>query len=156
MSILSAVLFIHVLSAMSLFAAFALEAAVLLRIRSSLKRRAGSGGRSLLSPATRNRDASISWHAGQRVISGVPVRWRDDLDSGVAGRNAARHAGGRQERALVLSYGFRLGLVVGIVFLMTAKPGLELSVAVLAGAALVGVMVVTGLTQKSGHRARNI
>lgn len=61
-----------------------------------------------------------------------------------------------QDKSLVLSYGFRVGLAVGVVFLMTAKPGLGLSAAALTGTALTGVILVAGLSHTSEHSARNI
>jgi hypothetical protein len=186
MNILSAVLFIHVLSAMSLFAAFALEAAVLLRIRSFLNVQQARTG--LLS-FHRLRGIAIPAFIGV-LVSGLYLAYRCGggttwipasliamllvmlVGGTVTGIKMARLKrlvsrtdeamaieailAQTQDRALVLSYGFRLGLAVGIVFLMTAKPGLGLSVAVLASAALAGVMVVAGLTQMLEHPARNI
>jgi hypothetical protein len=186
MSNLSAVLFIHVLSAMALFAALALEAAVLLRIRSSLNVEQARGGvlsfsrlRGIAMPAFLGVLVSgiylaylygggTTWIPASLMamllvmlvggtVTGIKMARLKRLVSSTEEAGAIDVILARtQDRALILSYGFRLGLVVGIVFLMTAKPGLELSVAVLAGAALVGVMVVAGLTKKSGRRARNI
>ena len=46
------------------------------------------------------------------------------------------------DTALILSYGFRLGLAVGIVFLMTTQPEWPLSLAALVTASIVGVVLV--------------
>ena len=45
--------------------------------------------------------------------------------------------------ALILSYGFRVGLAVGIVFLMTTQPEWPLSLAALVIASTAGVVFVT-------------
>ncbi|HET6218549.1 MAG TPA: hypothetical protein VFE27_16115 [Acidobacteriaceae bacterium] len=186
MSILSAVLFIHVLSAMTLFAAFALEAVVLLRIRSSLNvehARVGVlsfhrlrgiampafvgvlgsglylaylyGGGTAWIPASLIAILLIMLVGG--TVTGIRMAPLKKLLS-TAGEAVAIKAilAKTQDRALVLSYGFRVGLAVGIVFLMTAKPGLRLSVGALAGAALAGVILVAGLSHRSEHGSRSV
>ena len=57
--------------------------------------------------------------------------------------------------ALVWSYGSRVGLAVGIVFLMTTRPQLLLSTAALAASALTGLMlaVVCFRSGKESHAA---
>lgn len=186
MSILSAVLFIHVLSAMALFAAFALEAAILLRIRSSLNAEQARAGalsfhrlRGIAMPAflgvlasglylAHLYGAGTAWIPASLIAvllimlvggtaTGIKMaRLKKRLSS--MGEPVAIEAllPQTQDKALVLSFGFRVGLAVGIVFLMTAKPGLGLSVAVLAGAALTGVILVAGLSHTSEHAAPNI
>lgn len=186
MSILSAVLFIHVLSAMSLFAAFGLEAAVLLRIRSSLNAEQARAGvlsfhrlRSIAMPAFLGVLGSglylaylygggTTWIPASLIamllvmlvggtVTGIKMARLKKLVS-TSGEAAAIEAilARTQDRSLVFSYGFRLGLAVGIVFLMTAKPELGLSVAALAGAALAGLILAAGLSHTSIHAARNI
>jgi len=54
------------------------------------------------------------------------------------------------DKTLVLSYGFRMGLAVGIVFLMTTQPELPLSLAALGTASLAGVVLVPGLVRDFG------
>jgi hypothetical protein len=186
MSILSAVLFIHVLSAMALFAAFALEAAVLLRIRSSLdveQARAGAlsfhrlrgiampaflgvlgsglylgylyGGGTTWIPASLIAILLIILVGG--IVTGMKMARLKKLVS-TTGKATAVEAilAKTQDKVLILSYGFRVGLAVGIVFLMTAKPGLELSVAALAGAALAGLILAVGFSRLSEHPTRNV
>jgi hypothetical protein len=59
------------------------------------------------------------------------------------------------DETLVLSYGFRLGLAVGIVFLMTVRPNLVLSVIALASATLVGVILAAGFSRMPDYATRN-
>ena len=186
MNILSAILFIHVLSAMSLFGVFALEAAVLLRIRSSLN-------------AEQARPAVLSFHRLRRIampaflgvlVSGLYLAYLYGggtawipasliamllimvVGAAVTGIRMARLKkllsstgetvtigailSSTQDKALVLSYGLRVGLAVGIVFLMTVRPGLLLSVAALAGTALTGVILVAGVSRTPEHAATNV
>ncbi len=58
------------------------------------------------------------------------------------------------DETLVLSYGFRLGLAVGIVFLMTVRPNLVLSVRALASATLVGVILAAGFSRIPDYATR--
>jgi hypothetical protein len=51
------------------------------------------------------------------------------------------------DKALVVSYGFRLGLAVGIVFLMTTQPQLAPSLVVLGIASVAGVVLFAGFTR---------
>lgn len=186
MNILSAILFIHVLSAMSLFAAFALEAAVLLRIRSSLNAEQARLGvlsfhrlRGIAMPAFLGVLASglylaylygggTGWIPASLIatllvmvvggtVTGIKMARLKKLLSST-GETVTIEAilASTQDKALVLSYGFRVGLAVGIVFLMTVRPGSLLSVAALAGTALTGVILVAGLSRTSEHAARNI
>jgi len=186
MNILSAVLFIHVLSAMSLFAALALEATILLRVRSSLNAEQARAGvlsfqrlRAIAMPAFLGVLGSglylaylygggTAWIPASLIamllimlvggtVTGIKMaRLKKLLRS--TGEEVPIEAilAQTHDRALVLSYGFRLGLAVGIVFLMTARPGLALSAIALAGAALVGVILAAGLSHTSEHAARNI
>ncbi len=183
MSIWSAVLFIHVLSAMSLFAALTLEAAVLLRIRSSLnapQARAGVLGfhrlRAIAMPAFLGVLGSglflgyrygrgSAWVPASLIamllimlvggtVTGIKMARLKKLVSTTGEAAAVQSLLLRtREGALVLSYGFRLGLAIGIVFLMTVQPGLALSAAALAGAAFVGLILAVGFTRMSAHAA---
>jgi hypothetical protein len=170
---LSAVLFVHVLSALALFVALALEGTVLIRVRSS---------RSI-------EQARVSVHAFQRlrviaipaflgVLAGglylasrygsgtiwIPLSLAGTLlmmlvGGFITGRRMARFqrllssiddsapldaiTSQVTDPALILSYGFRVGLAVGIVFLMTTQPEWPLSLAALVIASTAGVVFVT-------------
>jgi hypothetical protein len=50
-----------------------------------------------------------------------------------------------KSKALVVSYGFRAGLAVGIVFLMSTTPSLALSLLALGIGSLAGILVALGL-----------
>lgn len=171
-STLSAVLFVHVLSALALFAALALEATVLIRVRSS---RSIEQARTSVHAFQRLRVIAIPAFLGvlagglylaSRYGSGtiwIPLALAATLlmmlvGGLITGRRMARlqrllssiddtaplDAISSQiaDTALVLSYGFRLGLAVGIVFLMTAQPEWPLSLAALVTASIVGVVFV--------------
>ena len=170
MSLFSILLFLHVLSSMALFAAFALEGSVFLRIRSS---RSGDQLHASLVSFERLRwiaipPLSACWQAED---TSLPVRQRAQVGSTsliatllimivggiVTGTRMARlkkfvatsrdardfesASAGALSKVLVWSYGFCVGLTVGIVFLMTVHPHLPLSIAALAGAALTGMIV---------------
>jgi hypothetical protein len=186
MTILSAVLFIHVLSAMSLFVAFALEAAVLLRIRSSLNVEQARAGvlsfhrlRGIAMPAllgvlgsglylAYRYGGGTTWIPASLIamllvmlvggtVTGIKMarlkRLVSRTEEAVAIEDILAQT---QDRALVLSYGFRLGLAVGIVFLMTVRPDLALSVIALASATLVGVILAAGFHRNSQQTPRTI
>jgi hypothetical protein len=170
-SVLSAVLFVHVLSAIALFAALVLEATILVRVRS----------------ARSFEQARASVHAFQRLSRiGIPaflgvlgggLYLASRYGSGtiwsplslaatlliiiIGGLITGRRMGRLRklvfsvndavpfeqisaqltDKALVLSYGFRLGLAVGIVFLMTTQPDLGLSLAALGISPIVTVVL---------------
>jgi hypothetical protein len=169
-STLSAVLFVHVLSALALFVAFALEATVLVRIRSS---RSIGQARASVHAFQRLRVIAIPAFLGvlagglylaSRYGSGtiwIPLSLAATLliilvGGLITGRRMARlqrllasiddeaplDAISSQitDTALIVSYGFRLGLAVGIVFLMTTQPEWPLSLAALVTASIAGVV----------------
>jgi len=186
MNISSAGLFIHVLSAMSVFAALALEAAVLLRIRSSLN--AGQARASVLSfhrlraiamPSFLGALGSglylayrygggTAWIPASLIamllimlvggtVTGIKMARLKKLLS-TTGEAVADEAVliRTHDETLVLSYGFRLGLAVGIVFLMTVRPNLVLSVIALASATLVGMILAAAFSRMPDYATRNI
>jgi hypothetical protein len=169
---LSAVLFVHVLSALALFVALALEATVLVRVRSS---RNVAEARASVRAFQRLRVVAIPAFLG--VLSGglylasrygrgtiwIPLSLAATLllmlvGGLITGRRMARLqrllssiddaapldavASQIADTALIWSYGFRLGLAVGIVFLMTTQPEWPLSLAALATASAAGVVFV--------------
>jgi hypothetical protein len=171
-SILSAVLFVHVLSALALFAALALEAPVLIRVRSS---RSIEQARASVRAFQRLRVIGIPAFLG--VLAGglylasrygtepiwIPFSLAATLLMMLVGGLITGRRMARLERllsslddaasldavsaqitdtALMLSYGFRLGLAVGIVFLMTTQPEWPLSLAALGTASIAGVVFV--------------
>jgi hypothetical protein len=171
-SMLSAVLFVHVLSALALFVALALEATVLVRVRSS---RNVAEARASVRAFQRLRVVAISAFLG--VLSGglylasrygsgtiwIPLSLAATLLLMLVGGLITGRRMGRLHRllssiddaapldavspqiadtALIWSYGFRLGLAVGIVFLMTTQPEWPLSLAALATASAAGVVFV--------------
>ena len=178
MSLLSAVLFIHVLSAMSMFAAFALEAGMLLRIRSSVnveQARAGVlsfdqlrgiaipaflgvlgtggylayriGGGTAWIPASIVATLLIMAVGG--LLTGIRMARLKKLVSSTGTIDIEPILARTRDKALVPSLGFRLGLAVAIVFLMTAKPDFGTSVIALASGALGGVLLAAGFTRMS-------
>jgi hypothetical protein len=179
MSVLSVVLFIHVSSARLLFAALALEGTVLMRIRSSrsaeharsavltfqrlraiympaflgvlvgggyLASRYGSGTGWI--PVSLLATFAIMLVGG--IVTGRRISRLQKIAS-MVGSAVAFEAIAAQTRAqaLVLSYGFRAGLAVAIVFLMTTQPELLLSVIALAIGSLAGVILAAGLTART-------
>jgi hypothetical protein len=186
MSILSAVLFIHVFAAMSLSAALALEATVLLRIRSSLNTAQAQSGvrsfhrlRAIAMPSFLGALGSgfylayrygggTAWIPASLIamllimlvggtVTGIKMARLKKLLS-TTGEAVADEAVliRTHDETLVLSYGFRLGLAVGIVFLMTVRPNLVLSVIALASATLVGVILAAAFSRMPDYATRNI
>jgi hypothetical protein len=172
-SVLSAVLFVHVLSAIALFAALALEATILVRVRSS---RNIEQARASVHAFQRRREIAIPAFLGvlggglylaSRYGSGtiwIPLSLAATLLIMLIGGLITGRRMGRlrklvssvddavpfervsaqvTDKALVLSYGFRMGLAVGIVFLMTTQPELGLSLAALGIASVAGVVLAT-------------
>jgi hypothetical protein len=175
-SMLSAVLFVHVLSALALFVALALEATDLVRVRSS---RSIEQARASVRAFQRLRVIALPAFLGvlagglylaSRYGSGtiwIPLSLGATLlmmlvGGLVTGRRMARlqrslvsmddaapfDAISSQiaDTALVVSYGLRLGLAVGIVFLMTTQPEWPLSLAALVTTSVAGVVIV-GMTR---------
>jgi hypothetical protein len=182
-SVLSAVLFVHVLSALALFVALALEATVLVRVRSS---RNVAQARASVRAFQRLRVIAIPAFLG--VLSGglylasrygsgtiwIPLSLAATLLLMLVGGLITGRRMARLERllssiddaapldaissqiadtALIWSYGFRLGLTVGIVFLMTTQPEWPLSLVALATASAAGVVFVA---MARDFRARRI
>jgi hypothetical protein len=185
MSLFSIVLFIHVLSSMALFAAFALEAVAFKQIRSSRSAVQVYAGvltferlRGIAIPAflgvlvgggyvASGYGIGTAWILSSLVatllmmlvggvVTGIRMARLKTLLS-VAGDATAFESITAQthNNALVWSYGSRVGLAVGIVFLTTTRPQLPLSIATLAASALTGVMlaVVCFRSGKESHAA---
>lgn len=171
MRIFSTVLFIHVLSSMALFATFALEAAVFLRIRSARSADQVYAGvltferlRRIAIPAFLGLLVGGGYLAsrygiGQAwiltslaatllimlvggLVTGVGMaRLKKLVASSQGAQNFEIISSRVQSGALGWSYGFRVGAAVGIVFLMTNHPAVLVSITALAGAALTGVIL---------------
>jgi hypothetical protein len=168
MTLFSVVLFIHVLSALALFIAIAFEGAILARMRAahdiaelrlsvSASRRLGAlygpaflgillGG-VYLAAQLHIRAAWVPTALGATLLIGI-------VAGAVTGRRVSRlrkalgenHASVvslapvARSNALVIAYGFRAGLAVGIVFLMSATPGLVPSLLALAIGSIAGIV----------------
>lgn len=169
MTLFSFVLFIHVLSAMAVFVVFAFEGAVLMRLRSAetldqlrfpsaVFRRLGPvygisfagillGGIYLA--------ASLHLRAAWVPVALLATLVFLAVGGMVTGRRMSRIRRALREPApsfqdllavaksnsLVISYGFRAGMLVGIVFLMTAMPALLPSVVALILTTIAGVFL---------------
>jgi hypothetical protein len=171
MNAFSIVLFIHVLSAIALFVAMALEGVILFRFRSAtslqelrfftrLSRRLGIiygpafigilFGGIYLASQLRSHAAWIPLALGATLllalIGGVVTgrilsRLRKALSQeAVSFGSVSAQA---RSKSLVLSYGFRAGLALGIVFLMSATPGLIPSITALVLASGLGIAIAT-------------
>ena len=168
MNVFSIVLFIHVLSAIALFIGLALEGVLLFRLRSSISleqsrffvrvsRRLGViygpafagvlfGGIYLASQL----GSHAAWIplalaatilillVGGLVTGRTMSRLNNALSQDAASFESI--SAQARSRSLVLSYGFRAGLAVGIVFLMSATPSLIPSITALVVASLAGVL----------------
>jgi len=172
-TIFSLVLFIHVLSAMALFIAIALEGFLLVRLRSARDRgelqfpvRAFRQPGRIYAPAfvglliggiylasqLGNRAAWIPLALGAtlliavagglitgRKLSALRKMLTTETDSLELLLQSVK------SKALVVSYGFRAGLAVGIVFLMSTMPSLTLSLLALGIGSVAGILVALGL-----------
>jgi hypothetical protein len=168
-NVFSIVLFIHVLSAIALFIAIAIEGFLLLRLRSASDReqlqfpvrafgRLGRiygpaflgllGGGLYLAAKLGSRAAWIPVALGAtllmvivgglitgRRMSGLRKVLTTITDSSESLLSLAR------SNALVVSYGVRAGLAVGIVFLMSTMPSLLPSLVVLGAGSIAGLLV---------------
>jgi hypothetical protein len=171
MNVFSIVLFIHVLSAIALFIALALEGAILVRLRSAggleqsrffvrISRRLGiiygpafAGilfGGIYLALQLGSHAAWIPLALGATLlimlVGGlVTGRTMSRLNKALSEDAASFESISTQARSksLVLSHGFRAGLAVGIVFLMSATPSLIPSITALVVASLAGVLLAT-------------
>jgi hypothetical protein len=186
MTLFSVVLFIHVLSAMAVFVTFALEGVILVRLRSAetldqlrfpsvVFRRLGPvygiafagillGGIYLA--------ADLHLKAAWIPVALLATLLLLGVGGIVTGRRMSRIRRGLDEpkpalpalsavaknNALVVSYGFRAGMLVGIIFLMTAMPALLLSLAALILASFAGVFLALRLRRIAtinGHNSRS-
>ena len=177
MNVFSIVLFIHVLSAIALFIGLALEGVILFRLRAArgleqsrffvrASRRLGviygpafAGilfGGIYLASQLGSHAAWIPLALGATIlillVGGlVTGRTMSRLNKALSQDAASFESISVQikSKSLVLSYGFRAGLAVGIVFLMSATPSLIPSVAALVVASLAGVLLATSVRPNS-------
>ena len=182
MNTYSLILFIHVLSAMALFIAIALEGSLLVRLRSARDRK------ELEFPVTASRRLGRIYGPAFLGILGGGIYLADKLRIRAAwvplalcatllmaivaglmtgrGMSRLRKATGSQpfesllplamSKTLLISYGFRAGLAVGIVFLMTAMPSLVVSLVALGTGSVAGILVALGLRGSGNYNnARN-
>lgn len=177
MNTFSVVVFIHVLSAMALFVAIALEGAILTRIRAAqtieqLRHAVRGSSRlgAIYGPAFLGILLGGIYLAAQLHIRAawVPLALGATLLIAVVGgittarkmsrlRKAAREnrafepvAAIAQGNTLFVSYGFRAGLAVGIVFLMSTTPTLVPSLLALTIASVLGVILGLRMRRGSG------
>jgi len=171
MNVFSIFLFIHVLSAIALFIALALEGVILFRLRSArgldqsrffvrASRRLGviygpafAGilfGGIYLASQLGSHAAWIPLALGATIlillVGGIVTgRTMSRLNKALSQEAASFESISAQARSksLVLSYGFRAGLAVGIVFLMSATPSLFPAVTALVVASIAGVLLAT-------------
>ena len=169
MTLFSFVLFIHVLSAIAVFVALALEGAILMRLRSAEtldQLRFPSAVFRRLGPVYGISFAGIllggiyladSLHLRAAWVPAALLATLLLLAVGgiVTGRRMSRIRRALREpvppfqdlltvaksNSLVISYGFRAGILVGIVFLMTAMPALLPSVVALILITIAGVFL---------------
>lgn len=177
MTVFSFVLFIHVLSAITVCIALVLEGVILLHMRFAENQdelRFPARAFRRLGPIYGIAFAGILlggiYLAAELQLraSWVPLALGATLlflavGGVVTGRRMSRlrRALSRQEEsfdslaavansnALVVSYGFRAGLLIGILFLMTATPPLLASIVALTATALAGVLVAARLRRIS-------
>lgn len=168
MNIFSLVLFVHVISAIALFIGIALEGVILARIRAAREiqqlrsavrasRRLGAVygpaflgillGGIYLAAQLHLRAAWVPLALGATLLMGI-------VSGAVTGSSMSRLrkalepkdgsfdslAGLARANALVISYGFRAGLAVGIVFLMSATPALIPAVLALTIGSIAGIV----------------
>ncbi|HZQ17610.1 MAG TPA: hypothetical protein VFA90_02730 [Terriglobales bacterium] len=177
MSTFSIVLFVHVLSAMALFVAIALEGAILARVRAAqnieaLKLAVRNSGRlgAIYGPAFIGILLGGIYLAAQLHIRAawVPLALGATLLIAIIGgvmtarkmsrlRKAAEESSAFEPLAaiargntLAVSYGFRAGLAVGIVFLMSTTPTLMPSLLALTIASVSGVVLGLRMRRVSG------
>ena len=169
MTLRSLFVFIHVVSAMGVFGTLAIEGALLLRLRRAAdtadRLDALSGFRVLRVLAPLSLGPTVmsgmylvrtvwGWHAAWinvafaslvlAVVGGVTttalrVAHLRSAEGGGLGQSTGQ-AGYARDPILSVSFVMRMAIVVGIVFLMTVKPGLEESLAGIGAATAVGVL----------------
>ena len=183
MTIYSAVLFIHVVSAIGLFIALAAEGAIVFRIRSV---QSVEEARFLIRVFQRLRMVAIPSFLGVLVggvylaskwgrgffwiplalgatllimliggfVTGIRIaHLKKVLSSDEADVPIEATLAKARDNALLISYGLRMGLGMGIVFLMTAKPDLLGSLGALAagcGAGLLGAAWIRRTSNRIG------
>lgn len=183
MTVFSFVLFIHVLSAITVCAALVLEGVILLRMRSAENhdqlgfpvrafRRLGpiygiafAGillGGIYLAAELRLRASWVPLALGATLlflaVGGIvtgrrmsQIRRALDMPNGPLESLSII----AKSTALVVSYGFRAGLLIGILFLMTATPPLLTSLLALAVTALAGVLLALRVRRISLRQDNN-
>jgi hypothetical protein len=181
MTIYSAVLFIHVVSAIGLFIALAAEGAIVVRIRSA---QSVEEARFFIRVFQRVRIVAIPSFVGVLVggmflaskwgegtywipfamgatlvimliggfVTGIRIaRLRKVLSSAENDVSIEALSAMTKDTALLLSYGLRVGLGLGIVFLMTAKPDLLGSLGALAAGCGAGLLGATWMRRASNR-----
>jgi hypothetical protein len=181
MTIYSAVLFIHVASAIGLFIALAAEGAILLRIRSAqsieevrffiglfprlriiaipallgtlvgglyLGSKYGAG--TYWIPSALAATLLIMLIGG--LVTGIRTSRLKKVLSEKTDNSIETISATTRDNALLISYGLRVGLAVAIVFLMTAKPELVLSIVALGSGGLAGLFVARGMRTIADRR----
>jgi hypothetical protein len=184
MTIYSAVLFIHVISAIGLFIALAAEGAILLRIRTApsveetrffvrafhrlrivaipsflgivvggLYLASQWGGGTFWIPFALGATLLIMLIGG--VVTGKRIaRLRKVLSSAENEVSVERLSAAAKDNALLLSCALRMGLGLGIVFLMTAKPDLLGSLGALSAGCGVGLLAAGRMRRVSNRMGR--
>jgi hypothetical protein len=179
MTMYSAVLFVHVASAIAVFIVLAAEGAILFRLRST---QSIEEARFFVGAFHRLRIIAIPAFLGVLVGGlylgskfGAGTFWIPSalaatllimlIGGLVTGRRTARLrkalssdetdmsietisaeiSAKTKDNVLLISYGLRIGLAIGIVFLMTAKPELALSIVALGGGVLAGLVVARAM-----------
>jgi hypothetical protein len=168
MNTFSIVLFIHVLSAITLFIGIVFEGAILVRLRSAAdleqlnlavlsSRRLGAVygpaflgillGGIYLAGQLHIRAAWVPMALGATLLMGIvsgttTQRVMSRVRKTLAKNSSSFDCLGRLARAnaLIVSYGFRAGLAIGIVFLMSATPALGPSLAALVIGSGLGIL----------------
>jgi len=181
MTLYSFVLFIHVVSAIALFVALALEGGLLVRLRSSEKL---EEVRLFVRLLERLRIIYIpsfigilvgGLYLGSKYGGGtfwIPValgstlaillvggivtgrrtaRLKKALTNDQAGVSVQSTTAMTRDNALIVSYGMRIGLSLAIVFLMTTKPPLVPSLAAMGAGVIMGLMAAAGVRRISNR-----
>ena len=181
MTIYSTVLFIHVVSAIGLFIGLAAEGAIVIRIRSAqsieearffirvFQRLRIVAIPSFLGVLVGGMYLASKWGRGifwiplalgatlvimliGGFVTGLRIaRLRKVLSSTENDVSIEALSAMRKSTALLLSYGLRVGLGLGIVFLMTAKPDLLGSLGALAAGCGAGLLVAAWMRRASNR-----
>jgi hypothetical protein len=182
MTMYSAVLFVHVASAIAVFIVLAAEGAILFRLRSAqsmeetrffvgalhhlrlvaipaflgvlvgglyLGSKFGAGTYWIPSALAATLLIMLigGFVTGRRTSRMRKALASDEIDMPVETISAMTKA-----NALLISYGLRTGLAMGIVFLMTAKPELAPSLAALGAGCVLGLLMARGMRRISDSR----